>query len=67
MNDLVLYFLIGIALVMIVEGFIYALFAKHIKKMTALITDMPIDKLRAMGGLTLALGALLLWLLIKNS
>ena len=49
---------------MIIEGLLYALFPDQLRKMMALILETPTEKIRAMGGLTVALGALFLWFLI---
>lgn len=58
------YLLIGGALVMVIEGLLYALFPNQLQKIIAMVIEMPPEKIRAMGDLTLALGALFLWLLI---
>ncbi|NCO04068.1 MAG: DUF2065 domain-containing protein [Alphaproteobacteria bacterium] len=63
--DIVHYIFIGLALIMITEGLIYALFPLQIKKMMAMILGMPPEKIRSVGGLTLAIGSLFLWFLLR--
>ena len=59
MND----FLTAMALVLVIEGVIYALFPEGVKRMMERARDMPATSLRT-GGLAAAiLGVALVWLL----
>ncbi|MEM7679913.1 MAG: DUF2065 domain-containing protein [Pseudomonadota bacterium] len=53
------------ALVLIVEGLIYAFFTDAIKRMMALALEMPIPTLRNFGLLMASIGFFLVWLIEK--
>ncbi|MGC6472603.1 MAG: DUF2065 domain-containing protein [Parvibaculales bacterium] len=54
--------LLGIGLVLVVEGTLYALFPGALKRMIAQMGDMAPEVLRTGGVVSLALGVLLVWL-----
>ncbi len=55
--------LIGFALILIVEGLIYALFPDRMKALLTRVVDMPIKSLRS-GGIIAAVGGFgLIWIL----
>ena len=62
--DFLFYVPVGFALVLAVEGLIYALFPAGMKRLFALMLDMPIGALRLSGLLATIAGLGLLWLLL---
>lgn len=56
-------FLTALALVLVIEGVIYALFPVAMKRMMARAMDMPASALRAGGLAAAATGVFLVWLL----
>lgn len=64
MENLAQTLLIAIALIMIIEGLVYAFFPAQIQKIMSVAISMPSEKLRSYGGLILAAGAIYLWFLI---
>ncbi|MGC6511236.1 MAG: DUF2065 domain-containing protein [Parvibaculales bacterium] len=56
------YLLLGIGLVFVVEGTLYALFPDALKRMIAQMGDMKPEMLRTGGVMALAFGVLLVWL-----
>src|SRR3546814_12382219 len=55
--------LTGVALVLVVEGLIYALFPQAMKRLFALMLEMPASALRTSGLVAAIAGLGLLWLL----
>ena len=53
--------LLGIALVLIIEGLAYALAPSLIERMLEAMREMPLDQRRLMGLAALAVGVVLLW------
>jgi uncharacterized protein len=53
----------GLALVLVIEGVLYALFPEAMKRMTARAMEIPPQVLRAAGLLAATAGVLLVWLL----
>ena len=56
-------FLTALALVLVIEGVIYALFPDAMKGMMARVMEMPAGALRAGGLASAATGVFLVWLL----
>ena len=54
---------IGLALVLVVEGILYALFPDGMKKLAARAILVPPQTLRAAGLMAAALGVVVVWLL----
>ncbi|MDA7424452.1 DUF2065 domain-containing protein [Thalassococcus lentus] len=54
--------LTGIALVLVIEGLVYALAPSLVERMLEALRAMPIDSRRTLGILTAATGVLLLWM-----
>jgi len=57
MQDLI----IGIGLVLVIEGLLYALFPDGVRKMAQMAGQMPDQVLRTGGVIALALGVLIVW------
>lgn len=55
------YFLLGIGLVLAVEGALYALFPHALKTMIEQMGSLPEDRLRHGGVLALIVGVLIVW------
>jgi uncharacterized protein YjeT (DUF2065 family) len=55
--------LIGVALVLLIEGLIYALFAESVKRLLMQMVDIPTTTLRSGGLVAAASGLGLMWLL----
>ncbi len=53
----------GIALVLVIEGILYALFPEGMKRAAARALAMPAQALRTAGWLVATIGVLLVWLL----
>ena len=58
MHDL----LVGIGLVLVIEGLLYALFPDGIRRMAKMAEQVPDQALRTGGVAALALGVLIVWL-----
>ena len=56
-------FFVGLALVMVSEGLIYALFPELIQKLMALAQQSSTEQLRFYGLFVAILGAIILWLI----
>ena len=54
-------FLTGIAFFLIIEGLVYALAPSALKRMAALLPQMPEGQLRASGLAAVAFGVLMVW------
>lgn len=54
--------LVGIGLVLVIEGMLYAAFPGGLKKMMAVAQDLPEQTMRAGGLAALAIGVLIVWL-----
>ena len=52
----------ALGLVLVIEGLTYALVPGQMKKMMAMMQDAPVERLRMVGTLVLALGVLVIWL-----
>ena len=55
--------LTGLALVLVIEGIVYALFPEGMKRVAARAIGVPSQLLRAAGLLAAALGVVIVWLL----
>lgn len=53
------------ALVLVIEGLLYAVFPSHIQNVMDMASKMPKEKFRLFGMSMLALGVLLVWLTQK--
>ena len=53
----------ALALMAVIEGFLYALFPNHAKRMVAYVLALPADTLRQAGLMIAAVGVGALWLL----
>jgi uncharacterized protein len=53
----------GLALVLVIEGILYALFPEGMKHVAARAMGVPPQMLRAAGLLTAAIGVVIVWLL----
>jgi uncharacterized protein YjeT (DUF2065 family) len=53
----------GLALVLVIEGILYALFPEGMKRMAARAISVPPQMLRAAGLLAASFGVVLVWLL----
>lgn len=54
--------LTGIALVLVIEGLVYALAPSLIERLLEALREMPIETRRNIGLMTFATGIILLWL-----
>lgn len=54
--------LTGIALVLVIEGLVYALAPSLIERLLEALRDMPIETRRNLGLMTFATGIILLWM-----
>ncbi len=61
MQGIFTYLIVGIALVLAVEGFFYALFTDQVRRLLTTLQDVPDRKLRSGGLLALVLGIGILW------
>nr|WP_203595236.1 DUF2065 domain-containing protein [Salipiger sp. PrR002] len=52
----------GIALVLVIEGLVYALAPSLVERMLEALRDMPLEMRRFLGLATLITGVLLLWI-----
>ncbi|MFN3828283.1 MAG: DUF2065 domain-containing protein [Micavibrio sp.] len=59
------YLLASFALVLVIEGLLYALFTESVRKMMALALTLPPEKLRIFGMCMAIIGFLLLWIVPK--
>ncbi len=57
MHDLFL----GLGLVFVIEGLVYALFPRAVEEMLALMRQMPVDTRRLLGLAAVAAGLVLVW------
>jgi uncharacterized protein YjeT (DUF2065 family) len=53
--------LTGLALVLIIEGLVYALAPSLVERLLAALREMPLEARRTLGMLTLVTGVALLW------
>ena len=53
--------LTGIALVLVIEGLVYALAPSLVERLLEALRDMPIEARRTLGLLTLVTGLIVLW------
>jgi len=53
----------GLALVLVIEGILYALFPEGMKRVAARAMEVPPQILRAVGLLAAAIGVVIVWLL----
>jgi uncharacterized protein YjeT (DUF2065 family) len=56
-------FLTGLALVLVIEGALYALFPGGMRRMMAQLQEIPENRLRTMGLLGAVIGVIGVWLL----
>lgn len=61
MQGILTYVIVGVALVLAVEGFLYALFTDHVRKLLTKLQGVPDRKLRTGGLLALVVGVGILW------
>ena len=54
--------LTGIALVLVIEGLVYALAPSLVERMLEALRQMPLETRRALGLVTIITGVLLLWI-----
>ena len=54
--------LMAFGLVLVIEGLTYALVPRHMQYMMRRLQDLPIEQLRVMGTIVLALGVVVVWL-----
>lgn len=54
--------LTGIALVLVIEGLVYALAPSLVERLLEALRDMPIETRRLLGLVTLVTGVILLWI-----
>lgn len=54
--------MVGIGLVLVIEGVIYAAVPSAMKRMMTQLLDMPDQNLRFAGGVSVAVGVLIVWL-----
>ena len=55
-------FVAALGLVLVFEGLTYALVPGHMKRMMIRMQDAPVDQLRVMGTVALAIGVFVVWL-----
>lgn len=53
--------LLGIGLVLVFEGLVFALLPNRLEELIKAISDMPIETRRAFGLVAVAVGVLLVW------
>lgn len=56
-------FLVGLALVLVIEGFLYAAFPEAMKRMLEQVRDMPPQTLRIAGLAGFVIGVGIVWLI----
>ena len=56
-------FLTAVALVLVIEGGLYALFPEGMRRMMIQMQEIPESRLRAMGVIGAAIGVVAVWLL----
>lgn len=54
---------VAIGLVLVIEGFMYALFPDHMKRMIITVLALPSDKIRAIGLVFAAVGLFIVWII----
>lgn len=59
MNDL----LTGLAMVLVVEGVVFALFPGRMRGLASMLLELPENLVRAAGMLAVALGVLAVWMI----
>ena len=59
--------LIGLGLLLVIEGLLYAVSPNSMKNMLNLMKDMPATKLRSGGLIFAVIGFILVWYIKKNS
>lgn len=52
----------GIALVLVIEGLVYALAPSLVERLLEALREMPLEARRTLGMLTLVTGIILLWM-----
>ena len=55
-------FLVALALILVIEGALYALFPEGMKRMMMRLIDEPTARIRAVGLVAAAVGVLAVWL-----
>ena len=53
--------LLGIGLVFVIEGLVFALAPSRLEDLMRVIEDIPVDKRRAVGLIAVGLGVVLVW------
>jgi len=53
--------LLGLGLVLVFEGLVFALAPSHLEELIKIIADTPIETRRAFGLAAIAIGVLLVW------
>ena len=61
MQGILTYVIVGVALVLAVEGFLYALFTDQVRKFLTKLHSVPDRKLRSGGLVALVIGVAILW------
>lgn len=61
MAGIITYAIVGLALVLVVEGFLYALFTDHVRKLLTKLQGVPDRQLRSGGLVALIVGVAILW------
>jgi len=54
---------IGFGLFLVLEGLVYALFPGGVKRMAAMMPEIPESTLRNFGVIAMAIGVVLIWLI----
>ncbi len=54
--------LLGLGLVLVLEGLVFALAPSRLEELVRIIAEMPIETRRALGLAAVAIGVLLVWL-----
>ena len=53
---------VGLALVLVIEGLMYALFPDHLKRMMVMVMSVPASTLRVAGLVAAVIGVGIVWL-----
>jgi len=54
-------FLLGIGLVLVIEGLVFALVPGRLEELVRAISELPVETRRTIGLIALALGVVLIW------
>ena len=58
---MIAYILLGLGLVLLIEGLVYALAPSLIEDLLTALKSLPVEQRRLMGFLAMVIGAMLLW------